>query len=115
MLNYYDPVSLLPEWVLTGTQPAIYDADALTAIQMVARLYGKMQEIIKHNNEFAANIQTLIDDVESTLANVKETIVQTATDLFIDAVNNGDIVATFTITVENEEMTISPVVAAPAP
>ena len=42
----------LPHWVLTDKYPAFYDSESKTAIEMVAKIYAKMQELVDHYNEF---------------------------------------------------------------
>lgn len=42
----------LPHWVLTDKYPAFYDSESKTAIEMVAKIYAKMQELVDNYNEF---------------------------------------------------------------
>ena len=42
----------LPHWVLTDKYPAFYDSESKTCIEMVAKIYAKMQELVDHYNEF---------------------------------------------------------------
>lgn len=57
-------IKLLPHWVLTDNHPAFYDTESRTAIQMVARLYGKMQELIEDYNTYIDQINQIITDFE---------------------------------------------------
>lgn len=54
----------LPNWAVANGQPAFYDVESATAIQMTARLYKKIQELIEQYNEFTCEINTLIDEFE---------------------------------------------------
>lgn len=42
----------LPHWVLTDKYPAFYDSESKTAIEMVAKIYAKMQELVDNYNDF---------------------------------------------------------------
>lgn len=44
-------ITQLPNWCLTNEQPSFYDTESATAIEMVAKLYGKMQELISDYNK----------------------------------------------------------------
>lgn len=46
-------VDLLPNWVETNLQPAFYDLESGTVLQMVARMYPKVQELNKAFNDFS--------------------------------------------------------------
>ena len=60
-------IERLPVWVLTEGRPAFYDSESVTAIEMVAKLYGKMNELVENYNEFATQVNTEIDRFESGL------------------------------------------------
>lgn len=55
----------LPHWVLTNEYPAFYDTESVTAIEMVAKLYGSMEELITDYNAFVDNVNQTIADFES--------------------------------------------------
>ena len=57
-------VETLPNWCVANGQPAFYDTESATAIQMTARLYKKMQELIEQYNEFTCEINNLIEEFE---------------------------------------------------
>lgn len=54
----------LPQWVLTDLQPAFYDIESVTAVKMVAKLYGKMEELITNYNDFVDKINKNIEEFE---------------------------------------------------
>lgn len=54
----------LPKWVLTDKYPAFYDTESVTAIEMVAKLYGSMQELITDYNKFVDEVNQAIKDFE---------------------------------------------------
>ena len=44
-------MNLLPKWVLPPTLPSVYDLESFTALEMVAKLYGAINELIgEYNN-----------------------------------------------------------------
>ena len=44
-------MNLLPEWVLPPTLPAVYDCESSTALEMVSKLYGAVNELITEYNK----------------------------------------------------------------
>ncbi len=60
-------IPLLPKWCLTGSHPAFYDTETVTAIEMTAKVYAKMNELIAGYNEFADRVNEKISTfMEST-------------------------------------------------
>lgn len=55
----------LPHWCLTDLQPAFYDTESGTALQMIARIYPKIQELITNYNSFVDEINRYVDEFES--------------------------------------------------
>lgn len=80
----------LPKWVLTNNYPAFYDTESVTAIEMVAKLYGSMEELITDYNNFIDLTNQHIADFESGLINdfndFKE-LIEGEVDDFIETVN----------------------------
>ena len=136
----------LPHWVLTDKFPSVYDRESVTAISMVAKLYGKMEELIADYNDyvdqlnkaivefedgiikdfeaFKCCVQKLMDDyiqsidtkidlqdakIADAIQYMKDNIVETTTELFNQALQNGDIAAELaeTYDAENESLTLS--------
>ena len=56
-------IKLLPHWVITDVNPAFYDAESKTAIEQTARVYSKMQEIIKDYNSFVDEVNSAINEL----------------------------------------------------
>ena len=70
-------IEFLPPWVETGLQPAFYDKESGTVLQQVARMYAKMNELIKANHEqgelvveYIAKFVELKDYVENYFDNL---------------------------------------------
>jgi len=43
-------INKLPNWILNSNQPSFYESESATAIEMSARLHGKMNEVIDEVN-----------------------------------------------------------------
>lgn len=54
-------MQLLPKWVLPPTMPSVYDSESFTALEMVAKVYGAMNELIAEYNTFADSVNKKID------------------------------------------------------
>lgn len=60
-------VEFLPPWVETGLQPAFYDKESGTVLQQVARMYAKVNYLIKIFNDFSKDTTDFVNDfVDST-------------------------------------------------
>lgn len=59
-----DRIEPLPHWVLTDLQPSFYDIESVTAVKMVAKLYGKMEQLISDYNYFVDKINQNIEQFE---------------------------------------------------
>lgn len=44
-------MELLPKWVLPPTLPSVYDCESFTALEMVSKLYGAVNELINEYNK----------------------------------------------------------------
>lgn len=54
-------INFLPPWVETGLQPAFYDAESGTVLQQTARMYAKVNELVKNANDQNVAIQQMLD------------------------------------------------------
>lgn len=91
-------IDLLPVWTLTNLQPAFYDSESGTALQQEARVYAKMQELIKDYNSFITKINIYIKDFEKgiikTFDEFRNCIIKTMNDYIASCdmrINNQDI------------------------
>ena len=57
-------VEFLPPWVETGLQPAFYDKESGTVLQQVARMYAKVNWLIKMFNKLSKDTTTEINTFE---------------------------------------------------
>lgn len=49
-------IPMLPRWVLPPTMPSVYDTESATTLEMVAKCYGAMRELMGDYNKFADQI-----------------------------------------------------------
>ena len=81
----------LPRWVLTNVQPAFYDSESVTAVEMVAKLYSKMQELVDNYNEFVDSVNTEIELFETELNGDQEAFKECINQLISDYISSIDI------------------------
>ena len=75
-------IDFLPPWVETGLQPAFYDKESGTVLQQTARMYAKVNEIIKLFNKISGDFTTLYNYVHDYFDNLD---VQTEVNNKLDA------------------------------
>lgn len=65
-------VEFLPPWVETGLQPAFYDKESGTVLQQVARMYAKVNWLIRMFNEFSKDttdfVNNFVDETNTEIA-----------------------------------------------
>lgn len=54
-------MNLLPKWVLPPTMPSVYESESFTALEMVAKVYGAMNELITEYNKFVDSVNKKIE------------------------------------------------------
>ena len=55
-------IEKLPKWALVNKFPAFFDTESLTSTEQVARVYGKINELIESYNTFAEEINSIIGE-----------------------------------------------------
>ena len=55
-------VEFLPPWVETGIQPAFYDKESGTVLQQTARMYARVNMLIRMFNKLSKNTKTTVED-----------------------------------------------------
>ena len=60
-------INPLPYWNLTDIKPAFHDVESLTAVQMIARIYPKIQEIVTDYNKFVTETNKVIEEYTSSI------------------------------------------------
>lgn len=93
-------VNKLPKWIVADTLPAFYETEGATAVQMVAKLYNKVKELIDSYNEIVDDYNTFKNEINDELADMNDDIqnaieymqthlVETLTALFQQAIDDG--------------------------
>lgn len=60
-------VEFLPPWVETGLQPAFYDKESGTVLQQTARMYARVNMLIRMFNKLSKNTKTEIERFETAV------------------------------------------------
>ena len=55
-------VEFLPPWVETGLQPAFYDKESGTVLQQTARMYARVNMLIRMFNKLSKNTKTTVEN-----------------------------------------------------
>lgn len=55
-------VEFLPPWVETGLQPAFYDKESGTVLQQTARMYARVNMLIRMFNKLSKNTKTTVEE-----------------------------------------------------
>lgn len=55
-------IEFLPPWVETGRQPAFYDKESGTVLQQTARMYAKVNELVKAFNDLSEETKATVDE-----------------------------------------------------
>ena len=80
----------LPPIALTNLQPAFYDVESVTAIEMVSKLYSYSQELVNDYNSFVKEVNTYINEFETGIIKdfecFKSCIIKTMND-YIESVD----------------------------
>ena len=60
-------VEFLPPWVETGLQPAFYDKESGTVLQQTARMYDRVNMLVRMFNKLSKNTKEEIEDFEQSV------------------------------------------------
>lgn len=60
-------INQLPNWCLTNENPSFYETESATAIEMVAKLYAKMQELIEDYSFNNKNLMEIVEDFKKII------------------------------------------------
>ena len=60
-------VEFLPPWVETGLQPAFYDKESGTVLQQTARMYARVNMLIRMFNKLSKQTKEEIEEFEKFL------------------------------------------------
>lgn len=62
----------LPPWAETGLQPAFYDLESGTVLQQTARMYDKVNQLIRLFNELSEETQTTVEEYIAKFVELKD-------------------------------------------
>lgn len=62
----------LPPWAETGLQPAFYDLESGTVLQQTARMYDKVNQLIRLFNELSEETQTTVEEYIGKFVELKD-------------------------------------------
>lgn len=83
-------MKMLPLWVLPPTLPSVYDSESFTSLEMTAKVYGAMRELIKEYNEFATSLNANINKfMEETDEYLRTELPETAEKIIADGFADG--------------------------
>lgn len=85
-------IEFLPPWVETGLQPAFYDRESGTVLQQTARMYAKVNELVKAVNGMDKVIKEYVDYIDHYFENLD---VQEEINNKLDAMAEGGELAEF--------------------
>lgn len=63
-------IEFLPPWVETGLQPAFYDRESGTVLQQTARMYAKVNELVKAVNGMEKIIKEYVEYIDNYFKNL---------------------------------------------
>ena len=82
-------MELLPKIVMPGTKPSIYDTESATAIEMVAKLYGVMNELISETMKWEQTQEGVIQEgVKYMTDNLVEALTELLREVEYETVKN---------------------------
>ena len=65
-------INNLPIWKIPDTHPCVYDSESATAIEMVAKIYGKMKELVENYNKYVNDLNKSVAEFEERMSNEDE-------------------------------------------
>lgn len=65
-------VPFLPPWVETGLQPAFYDKESGTVLQQTARMYNKVNCLIRNFNQLSKETKETVDEYVAKFTELKD-------------------------------------------
>lgn len=65
-------INFLPPWVETNIQPAFYDKESGTCLQQTARMYAKVNQLIRHFNCLAKETKETVEEYIAKFVELKD-------------------------------------------
>lgn len=93
-------VTPLPHWVLTDLQPAFYDTESGSVLSLLAKIYGKINEVIDE-----VNFQDR--EIADAIGYMKTNLTATVQELFEEGLEAGTFHSEFSLTYDENTETIT--------
>ena len=65
-------INFLPPWVETNIQPAFYDKESGTCLQQTARMYAKVNQLIRHFNDLSKETKETVEEYIAKFVELKD-------------------------------------------
>lgn len=65
-------INFLPPWVETNIQPAFYDKESGSVLQQTARMYAKVNQLVRHFNELSKETKETVDEYMVKFVELKD-------------------------------------------
>lgn len=65
-------INFLPPWVETNIQPAFYDKESGSVLQQTARMYAKVNQLVRHFNELSKETKETVDEYIAKFVELKD-------------------------------------------
>ena len=65
-------INFLPPWVETNIQPAFYDKESGTCLQQTARMYAKVNQLIRHFNDLSKETRETVAEFIAKFVELKD-------------------------------------------
>ena len=65
-------INFLPPWVETNIQPAFYDKESGSVLQQTARMYAKVNQLVRHFNCLAKETKETVDEFIAKFVELKD-------------------------------------------
>ena len=75
-------VEFLPPWVETGLQPAFYDKESGTVLQQTARMYARVNMLIRMFNKLSKNTKEEVEQFEKSTTDTVNDYIQRFNELY---------------------------------
>ena len=83
-------LNILPDWILTGTRPAIYDVDSDSTIEQTARVYHAMKELQLEITKYITELDKALKDFKDGVIKDEEEFKTCMTKLIHDYIRMID-------------------------
>ena len=65
-------INFLPPWVETNIQPAFYDKESGSVLQQTARMYAKVNQLVRHFNCLSKETKETVDEYIAKFVELKD-------------------------------------------